>query len=56
VAAARRVIAQAEGRLRGLEPRVRRQRLYGLLARRGFDGDTIATALGTFDEERTAGD
>ena len=44
-AAARRVIAQAERRLRGLEPRVRRQRLYALLARRGFDGDVIRRAL-----------
>jgi regulatory protein len=46
VAAARKVVAQAERRLRGLEPRVRRQRLYGLLSRRGFDADTIAAALG----------
>jgi regulatory protein len=44
-AAARRVIAQADRRLRGLEPRVRRQRLYALLARRGFDGDVIRRAL-----------
>ena len=44
-AAARRVIAQAERRLRGLEPRVRRQRLYALLARRGFDGDVIRRVL-----------
>jgi long-chain acyl-CoA synthetase len=39
------VIAQAERRLRGLEPRLRRQRLYALLARRGFDGDVIRRAL-----------
>jgi regulatory protein len=45
VAGARRVITQAERRMRGLEPRVRRQRLYGLLARRGFDGDVIRRAL-----------
>jgi SOS response regulatory protein OraA/RecX len=44
-AAARRVIAQAERRLRGLEPRLRRQRVYALLARRGFDGDVIRRAL-----------
>jgi regulatory protein len=46
VAAARRVLAQAARRMQGLEPRVRRQRLYALLARRGFDWDTIAQALG----------
>jgi regulatory protein len=45
VTTARRVIAQAERRYRSLEPRVRRQRLYALLARRGFDGDTIEQAL-----------
>ena len=45
VAAARKVLAQAERRSRGLEPRVRRQRLYALLARRGFDGDVIRRAL-----------
>jgi regulatory protein len=45
VAAARKVLAQAERRMRGLEPRVRRQRLYALLARRGFDGDVIRRAL-----------
>ena len=28
-----------------LEPRLRRQRLYALLMRRGFDGDTIEQAL-----------
>ena len=42
---ARRVVSQAERRYAGLEPRVRRQRLYALLARRGFDGDTIEQAL-----------
>ncbi len=45
VAAARKVVAQAERRTRGLEPRLRRQRLYALLARRGFDGDVIRRAL-----------
>ena len=32
-------------RYRAVEPRLRRQRLYALLARRGFDGDTIEAAL-----------
>ena len=45
LAAARRVIAQAERRLGGLDPRVRRRRLYALLARRGFDGDVVRRAL-----------
>jgi regulatory protein len=45
VAAARKVLSQAERRMRDLEPRVRRQRLYALLARRGFDGDVIRRAL-----------
>jgi regulatory protein len=45
VAAARRVIAQAARRLVTLEPRVQRRRLYALLVRRGFEGDTIEAAL-----------
>lgn len=45
VEAARGVIAQAERRTRNLEPRVRRQRLYALLVRRGFDADAIRVAL-----------
>jgi SOS response regulatory protein OraA/RecX len=45
VAAARKVVAQAARRYRGLEARVRRQRLYALLVRRGFDGDVIRQAL-----------
>jgi len=42
---ARRVAVQAERRYAALDPRVRRQRLYALLARRGFDGDVIQQAL-----------
>lgn len=42
---ARRVAEQAARRYAALEPRVRRQRLYALLVRRGFDGDTIQQAL-----------
>ena len=42
---ARRVAEQAERRYARLDPRIRRQRLYALLARRGFDGDTIVQAL-----------
>jgi len=44
-AGARRVIAQAARRYAKLDPRTRRQRLYALLMRRGFDGDTIEAAL-----------
>jgi regulatory protein len=42
---ARRVVAQVVRRYAALEPRARRQRLYALLVRRGFDGDTIEQAL-----------
>ena len=43
--AARRVLSQVARRYAGLDPRTRRQRLYALLARRGFDGDVIRRAL-----------
>ena len=51
VATAHRVIVQAQRRYASLEPRVRQQRLYALLARRGFDGDTIRKALAIRDDE-----
>jgi regulatory protein len=51
VTTARRVIVQAQRRYASLEPRVRQQRLYALLARRGFDGDTIRRALAIRDDE-----
>jgi regulatory protein len=51
---ARRVATQAARRYAGLDPRVRRQRLYALLARRGFDGDVIEQALR--EEQDGAGD
>jgi regulatory protein len=41
VTAARKVIAQAARRLEALDERTRRRRLWALLMRRGFDGDTI---------------
>lgn len=47
---ARRVIAESARRFANLEPRVRRQRLYALLVRRGFDGDVIRRALAIPDE------
>lgn len=43
---ARRVIRQSARRYASLDPRVRRQRLWALLARRGFDNDVIRAALG----------
>jgi SOS response regulatory protein OraA/RecX len=52
VALARRVIGQSARRLERLDPRVRRQRLWALLARRGFDADVIEQAL----REPPAGD
>jgi len=45
VAAARRAIAQASRRYASLDPRIRRQRLYALLVRRGFEGEVIDQAL-----------
>ena len=45
LAAARRVVLQVARRYAALDSRVRRQRLYALLARRGFDGDVIRRAL-----------
>jgi regulatory protein len=45
VTLARRVVAQSARRMERLEPPVRRQRLWALLARRGFDGDVIEQAL-----------
>jgi regulatory protein len=50
IAAARRVVELASNRYRSLDPRVRRQRLYALLARRGFDSDTIRAALDNKDD------
>ena len=44
-AMARRVLAQVAARYAALDPRVRRQRLYALLVRRGFEGDVIEQAL-----------
>ena len=45
VAAAGRVLAQAGPRYVRLDPRVRRQRLWALLTRRGFDGEVIEKVL-----------
>ena len=53
VALARRVIGQSARRLERLDPRVRRQRLWALLARRGFDSDVIEQAM---REPATLGD
>jgi len=45
LSSARRLIAQAARRYQTLRPELRRRRLYALLVRRGFDGETIEQAL-----------
>lgn len=45
VASAAKLIAKARRRYAALEPHVQRQRLYALLARHGYDSDTIRRAL-----------
>jgi regulatory protein len=50
VTAARRVLAQMSNRYAKLDPRVRRQRQWALLSRRGFGGDVIAQALNVPDD------
>ena len=47
---ARRVAEQAARRYARLDPRLRRQRLYALLVRRGFDSDVIEQALRDDDQ------
>lgn len=54
LAMARKLVAQVGARYAKLEPRVRSQRLYALLARRGFDGDTIRSTLSLRDDEAGA--
>ena len=54
VTLARRVVAQAARRYASLEPRVRHQRLYALLVRRGFDSDIIRQALRESDPSMDA--
>ena len=56
LAGARRALAQAMRRYAKLDPRLRRQRLYALLARRGFEGETIEAALNAAMAARESGD
>lgn len=56
LAAARKALEQAARRYANLDERTRRQRLYGLLARRGFGGDVIRRALELRDEGEDAAD
>lgn len=42
---AAKLVAQARRRYARLDPRTQERRLYALLARRGYDGDTIRRAL-----------
>jgi len=51
VATAGKLVVQARRRYARLDPRARQQRLYALLARRGFDGDVIRKALAIGDDE-----
>jgi regulatory protein len=51
VVLARRVLSQVAARYARLDPRVRRQRLYALLLRRGFDVDAIEQALAAAPED-----
>jgi regulatory protein len=55
VAMARRVLTQVAARYAKLDPRVRRQRLYALLVRRGFDADAIEQALREGPDDPTPG-
>lgn len=50
-AAASKLVAQAARRYAALEPRVRQQRLYALLTRRGFDREVIRAALALQEAE-----
>ena len=50
-AAASKLVAQAARRYASLEPRVRQQRLYALLTRRGFDREVIRAALALQEAE-----
>jgi len=45
VESAAKLVAQARKRYAKLEPHAQRQRLYALLARRGYDGGVIRRAL-----------
>jgi len=50
-AAAAKLLAQVAHRYAKLDPRTRNQRLWALLARRGFAGDVIRRALSIRDDE-----
>lgn len=52
LAGALRAIEQAARRYAKLDPQVRRRRLWGMLARKGFDGDTIEAALRAAESAR----
>lgn len=51
ISVAHKLVQQVRARYERFEPRVRNQRLYALLARRGFDGDTIRRVLSMRDDE-----
>lgn len=51
---ARRLVEQGLRRMASVDPQKRRQRLYALLARRGYDADVIRRALAIRDDEGAA--
>jgi len=51
VGAARDVVRRLDARYRGLDPSVRRRRLYAALGRRGFSLDTVREVLATPEDE-----
>lgn len=55
-ATARKLVEQARRRMAALEPAKQRQRIYALLARRGYDGDLIRRVLAIRDDEDEAGE
>ena len=51
ISVAHKLVQQVRARYERFEPRVRNQRLYALLALRGFAGDTIRRILSKRDDE-----
>ncbi len=55
-ATASKLVAQARKRMAGLDAQKQRQRIYALLARRGYDGDLVRRVLAIRDDEDEAGE
>lgn len=56
LATAAKLVALASKRYAKLDPRVRSQRLWALLARRGYDGDTIRRVLAIREDDAAGSD